>query len=305
MKLLVKLAESAVEGGALVGVFAVAQVLRFVGPDNEFVRQILAWLILLIDVGQVQRDRAVVGGGARVHLHSQFTAELKRGFTAGGNLISDPAVVGGIDHHGDALVVFRSAAEHRRAADVDVLDGVLKSDVRLGHSLLERVEVYDDEIDRPDAVFGGGGGVFVIFAQEKQAAMDHRVQRLDATVEHLGETGVVAQVLHLDAALAQRPGGAAGRDDFYAGKREHLGEGNKVGLVGNGNERALNLGHDAVAWVAVADTVSGLAMFASATKKSSHMPLGQAGATCPPSAWPGPGAAEMPSAPVSAGISAG
>ena len=143
-------------------------------------------------------------------------------------MIGDAAVVGWVDNDGDALVVFGRAAEHRRTADVDVLDGVLEGDIRLGDGLLERVEVHDDEIDRADTVLGGGGSVFLIFAQEKQAAVDLGVQRLDAAVEHLGETGVVAEFLRLDAGLTQHLGGSAGGDDLDAGAGEHFGKRNEV-----------------------------------------------------------------------------
>ena len=275
VELLIKLTEAAVKGGALVGVLAVAQNLSLVSADDELVRQAVAWLLLLVNIGQVQGDRAVVGGGAGVHLHSQLAAEFECGFAVLGDLIGDAAVVGGVDNDGDALVVFGRAAKHRRAADVDVLDGVLEGDIRLGDGLLERVEVHDDEIDRPDAVLGGGGGVFLIFAHEKQATVNLGMQRLDAAVEHLGETGIVAEFLRLDAGFAQCPGGAAGGDDLDAGTGEYLGEGNQVGLVGNGNERALNLGHDGVAWVTIVGPVSGLAMFPVCAEKIK--PLG---------AWP-------------------
>ena len=77
-------------------------------------------------------------------------------------------------------------------------------------------------------MLGGGGGVFLIFAQEKQTTVNLGVQRLDAAVEHLGEAGVVAEFLRLDAGLAQHLGSAAGGDDLDAGAEEHLGEGDEV-----------------------------------------------------------------------------
>lgn len=49
-------------------------------------------------------------------------------------------------------MVLGRAAEHGRAADVDVLDGVLEGAVRLRDGGFERVEVHDDEVDELDAV---------------------------------------------------------------------------------------------------------------------------------------------------------
>ena len=281
VELLIKLTEAAVKGGALVGVLAVAQNLSLVTANDKLVRQVIAWLLLLVNIGQVLSDRAVVGSGAGVHLDGQLAAEFECGFAVLRELIGDAVVVGGIDDDSDALVVFGRAAKHRRAADVDVLDGILEGDIRLGDGLLERVEIHNDEIDRPDAVLGGGGGVFLIFAQEKQATVNLGMQRLDSAVKHLRKSRVVAEILHFNASLAQCPSGSAGRDDLYTGTREHLGELNKVGLVGNRNESALNLRHDAVSLVVFADPVSGVAMLASVAKKSSLMLLRLARAICP------------------------
>ena len=47
----------------------------------------------------------------------------------------DGGVVGRINDHGDGLVVLGGGADHRRAADVDVLDGVFKRAVRLGDAI--------------------------------------------------------------------------------------------------------------------------------------------------------------------------
>src|SRR5208283_2478516 len=46
--------------------------------------------------------------------------------------------------------------------------------------------------------------------------------------------------LHREAGFAQRFGGAAGGNDFNAGLRQDLGKRNEAGLVGNGEQRAMN-----------------------------------------------------------------
>ena len=55
-----------------------------------------------------------------------------------------------------------------------------------------------------------------VVAQRQQAAVDHRVQRLDPAVEHLGEAGQRGDVAHRQAGRAQRRRGAAGRDQLDA-----------------------------------------------------------------------------------------
>ena len=51
-------------------------------------------------------------------------------------------------------------------------------------------------------------------AAAEDAAMDLRHQRLHAAVEDLREAGVVGDLLHRHAGLAQRAGGAAGGEDL-------------------------------------------------------------------------------------------
>ena len=44
----------------------------------------------------------------------------------------------------------------------------------------------------------------------QDAAVNFRMQRFDAAVEHLGESGEVGDVFHGDAGVAQELGGASG-----------------------------------------------------------------------------------------------
>jgi hypothetical protein len=67
---------------------------------------------------------------------------------------------------------------------------------RLGHGRFERIEVDHDQVDRADLVFGHRGGVLGIVAHGQQPAVDHRVQRLDPAVHHLGKAGQFGNVLY-------------------------------------------------------------------------------------------------------------
>ena len=62
--------------------------------------------------------------------------------------------------------------------------------------------------------------------------MDLRMQRLDPAVHHLGKTGDLGDVDHLQPGLAQRLGGAAGGDQLDAVAGEGLGEIDEARLVG-------------------------------------------------------------------------
>ena len=58
-----------------------------------------------------------------------------------------------------------------------------------------------------------GGQMLRQVAAGEDAAVDLRVQRLDAAVEHFRKPGVVGDFGHGDAGIAQHLGGAAGGQD--------------------------------------------------------------------------------------------
>ena len=151
-------------------------------------------------------------------------------------LLDDAGVLRRIGRHRDAREILRRRAQHRRTADVDVLDDLVHRGVGSGRHLLERIQVEHQQVDRRDAVFGHHR---VVDARApEQAAVDHRMQRLDAAVHHFREAGDVADVPDLQAGVAQRLGGAAGGQQFDAGRGECAREVDKTGLVGNGQQRA-------------------------------------------------------------------
>jgi hypothetical protein len=73
---------------------------------------------------------------------------------------------------------------------------------------------------------------------------------LDAAVEHLGETGVFADVDHREAGVAQRLGGAAGGQQFDARRGERAGEVDEAGFIRHGKQGTFN-GHDGLVRKAV------------------------------------------------------
>lgn len=134
-------------------------------------------------------------------------------------------------------MVLRGAAEHGRAADVDVLDGVLEGAVRLRDGGFERIEVHDDEVDELDAVLLGFVEVLMRIAAAEEATMDLGVQGLHATFHDLGEARVLADVGHRQAGVAEHLRGAAGREELVTVfLDEGLGEGQEAGLVADGEE---------------------------------------------------------------------
>ena len=58
-----------------------------------------------------------------------------------------------------------------------------------------------------------------MIAAREDAAVDFRMERLDAAVHHFGEAGHVADVDHRQARIGQRLRGSAGRDQLEAARR--------------------------------------------------------------------------------------
>src|SRR6202012_3797823 len=88
--------------------------------------------------------------------------------------------------------VLGRGADHRRAADVDVLDPVAVGDVRLSGSALERVQVHADEIDELNRVLLRRLDVLRVVADRYKTRIQLRMQRLDAPVHDLLKPGQVA-----------------------------------------------------------------------------------------------------------------
>jgi hypothetical protein len=66
--------------------------------------------------------------------------------------------------HEDETVILGRRPDHRRPADVDVLDRLVERDARLRDGRLERIKIDADEVDRLDPMLGHRGGVFRVIA---------------------------------------------------------------------------------------------------------------------------------------------
>ncbi|OWK20373.1 hypothetical protein AJ88_30040 [Mesorhizobium amorphae CCBAU 01583] len=86
------------------------------------------------------------------------------------------------------------------------------------------------------------------------------MQCLDAAVHDLGKAGQLGDVAHGYAGFGDRLRGAAGGDQFDAGRGERLGEIDEAGLVENGQQRAADR-NEVGRWNVFAGDGHGLAAF--------------------------------------------
>ncbi|MNN22236.1 hypothetical protein D3C81_1355870 [compost metagenome] len=133
--------------------------------------------------------------------------------------------------HGHAGEILGGAAQHCRAADIDVLNRIGQRAVGLGGDRLERIQVQHQQVDRRDAVLRHHRIIGTGAAQ--QAAMDHRVQGLDPAIHHFRETGDVGDILHRQAGVADGLGGTAGGQQLDIAGGQGTGQFDQTGLVGN------------------------------------------------------------------------
>jgi hypothetical protein len=135
-------------------------------------------------------------------------------------------------------MVLGRAADHRRPADVDLLDDLVAGDARLPHRLAEAVEVDAQHVDGVDAVLDHRPAVALVVALAEQAAVHLRMQGLQAPVHQLGEAGVVGDLGDRQAGVEQRAGGATGRQQREAGVGETAGELDDALFVRDRQQRA-------------------------------------------------------------------
>jgi hypothetical protein len=181
VELLEMLVPVPVEGSSLVRVLTVAKL----GDERQTEAEAALRLLLLV---QVIGNRPIVFRRGDEYLNAEAFAELKRrGAIVIAQAFEDVIVVARVNDHGHAAIIFRCAAEHGGSADVDLFDGLLESDVSLGDSLLERVKIYDDEIDGLDAVGFSLGDMFGVVAKVEEPAVDLGMKRFDPAIHHLGK----------------------------------------------------------------------------------------------------------------------
>src|SRR5258708_5421461 len=70
--------------------------------------------------------------------------------------------------------------------------------------------------------------------------MNPGMQRLDATIHHLGETGDLRDIAHFDAGVTENPGGSPGANDFHIKTFQLAREIHNSRFVRNADKRTTN-----------------------------------------------------------------
>ena len=164
--------------------------------------------------------------------------EAERGRRTAGLLEpgDDARIVSRVDYDEHVLEVLCGRADHAGAADVDLLDQVAERDAGFRRRLYERIQIHDDDVDRGDAVLPKGSHVVGTPAPGEDAAVDRRVQRLDAAVHDFGKAGDRRDAGDRYTGGLEGARGAAGRHELVPAGGQGLGERQQAGLVGDADE---------------------------------------------------------------------
>ena len=230
-------------------ILAVAQRLDLLERDRQDRRKCVgrpgqAGLVREVDAGgrhprrQLRRDPGVVGRGVAERLDCQGSPQAVGHAAAVGDRGEDRGIAIGRRHDRQAGLVLRRGADHRRPADVDLLDELVERDPGSLGGGGERVEVHHDELERSDRCRCQLAAMIDEPPIGEDAGVDPGMERLDPPVEHLRRTRYRRDVRHGQARVAERAGGAAGRDELEAGRDEASSEVDEPGLVRHGQERS-------------------------------------------------------------------
>ena len=158
-----------------------------------------------------------------------------------GHLFGQRVVISRRGHNRHVLKILGGGADHRRPADIDVLDQIFKRHARLGRGFLEGVKIDHHHVDGLNAVLGNSAAVRSHSAPVQDAAVHLGMQGLHPPVEHLGKTGEFGNILHADPGVAQQLRGAAGRNQFHAHAGKFAGKLHQPRLVGHAEDGTLDL----------------------------------------------------------------
>ena len=173
----------------------------------------------------------LVVGGVHEGLRHELPVELVGDLALVLQLRDDVGVLPRVRDHRYGLVVLGGGADHAGSADVDVLDDLVERDSLLEDRLFEGVEVHHDHVNGFDPLGGDGVHVLLDVPAGENACVNHWVERLDASVQHLGESRDLGHLGHRDPVLFQKFVRPARRDDLDTHGSQLLGEVDDAGLI--------------------------------------------------------------------------
>ena len=195
---------------------------------------------LLVAPPEPAADRSVVAGGVGESLVREPVSSRGRELPGLLELAEDGVIALGPHHDRDEAMVLRRRPDHRRPADVDVLDRLLLGHVQAGNRALERIQVGADQVDLLDPLLPHRLRVLGVVADAEQASVQLRMKRLHTTVEDLRGPGQILDRANLHSRLFEHRRRPSGGDHLHPQLCEARGELGDGGLVCDRDQRPAN-----------------------------------------------------------------
>ena len=120
---------------------------------------------------QFRRDHAVVPRSPGENFSCQLQPCRQRRFARALDLTRHALEIRCVRHHRHALEILRRRSQHRRSADVNVLDQLCGRQTRFRRRRFKRIEIHRHQIDRRDSVFRSLFLVFRVPPPEEQPSV--------------------------------------------------------------------------------------------------------------------------------------
>ena len=225
-----------VEGGQLVRVLAVTQVLQLDEAAIGLAGKQAALLGFQIQGRQVIADGAVVIADAVESGHGELEAGVFAQAAIRLPFVHHRLVLRRVGQHRHVFPIFGGAAHHGGATNVDVFNRVVQAAIGLGHGGFKRVEVDHQQVDGFNAVVLQRLHVLRQVAPRQQAAVHFGVQGFHTAIEHFGKAREVGHFTHRQTLRTQQLRGAPGGNELDAKRVQGLGELHHIGFIGHGNQ---------------------------------------------------------------------
>ncbi|MNP34281.1 hypothetical protein D3C76_1275600 [compost metagenome] len=117
-------------------------------------------------------------------------------------------------------MVFGCRAKHRWTANIDVLDGIFVCHIRFRNSLLEWVQVHDNQIDIAETEFFHLACVLFVITHSQQPTMNCRMQCFDTSVHDFRKSGHIRNSDDRYAFLRQQAACTSCRNNLHTHLRQ-------------------------------------------------------------------------------------
>ncbi|MNE38242.1 hypothetical protein D3C80_1321350 [compost metagenome] len=154
------------------------------------------------------------------HFCRKTFAGFKGGISACTHLIKHIGIIGRIHNHTDKSMVLRRRTQHRRSADIDILDRFLVGHIRLGNRLRERIQIHHHQVDVTETKLRHLTRMLLVVTNSQQAAVYGRMKGFDPSVHNFREARYIGDADNRYAFISQKCASAACGDNFYAQCRQ-------------------------------------------------------------------------------------